>query len=141
MRADYVTKDQFWFDIFGTGLSSRVKKLFGLIKSIEVGDPNFNGRFIVRSNDPSKARALLANIEIRHLIRSRDWWPEEHIKVRHYTELPEEVGVLYLESRRPVAFLPNEIKDVISLFELFEEILNQLVAIGSASEEAPNVVL
>ncbi len=146
MKAPYVRKDRFWFDIFPPGLSSRVKRFFGILKSIKIGDPNFDDHFIVRSNDPSKARALLANINVRHLIRTWSWLPDEQIRVAESTELPEGIGTLFFEpcEARLVDHLliaPEAVKSIKSLFELFTEILNQLVEIGSASKEAPNVEL
>jgi len=146
MKAPYVRKDQFWFDIFRSGLSSRVKRFFGTLESIKIGDPNFDDHFIVRSNDPSKARALLANINVRHLIRTWSWISDEHIRVAESTELPEGIVTLYFEpcEARLVDDLliePEAVMSIKSLFELFTEILNQLVEIGSASKEAPNVEL
>jgi len=46
-------KDGFWFSIFRTGLVAKLDKALGAQK-IDVGDPDFDQAFTIRSNNESK---------------------------------------------------------------------------------------
>lgn len=146
MRAPYVARDRFWFSItydpFHNGCSTPCL-FIGLGKllkryDIEVGHAEFDRDFFIRANDQSKVRALLANPRIRQLTQSQ---PSIHLSVIRPLRLPFlrswSQGASQLEFH--VAGVITDVERLKSLFELFEETLNQLCHIGSASEHRPNL--
>jgi len=145
MMAPYVNKDGFRFEIYCKGILSGIGKLFG--QDIEVGDPDLDRDFIIKGNDNSKVRTLFANPRIRQLIQSQ---PEIGLLVspdiesvvknlisgRPSSTLPEAADVL----RFQVPYVITDVARLKSLFELFQETLNHLCHMGSASEDDPKVV-
>jgi hypothetical protein len=140
MRAPYVNKDGFRFKIYPKDYVSRFRRLFGIKRGdIEVGFPELDRSFIIKGNEESKVRTLFANPRIRQWIHSE---PRIYLAVRNDDgpsgpSFPQGVDELCLH-------VPDVVKDIEqlkSLFELFEETLNQLCQMGSATEEDPNVIL
>ena len=162
MRAPYVNKDGFRFEISGktffgalvkavveAPLAARpfvalVMLLFLLMvlpfilpslilwevrgmRKIKVEYPELGRDLIIEANDESKLRALLANPKIRELIQAE---PKIHF-ARKGNKLEFNFGE---------AGVITDVARLKSVYELFVEMLNQLVQIGSASEEAPNIV-
>ncbi|MFQ5929930.1 MAG: hypothetical protein ACE5MK_09535 [Acidobacteriota bacterium] len=126
MRAPYGTKDGFAFEIYPWAIS--LGKLFGE-RRVRVGVPEIDSNFIIQSTNEAKVRALFANPRIRQLIQI-------HGKFNAFgVRWAEGLNELYLRSEGTI----SDVERLKSLFELFTETLSQLVAIGSASEEAPNV--
>ncbi len=134
MDAPYVTKDEFAFMIYPKGMLSELGKLFGG-QDAEVGYPEFDRDFIIKCTDEAKVRALFANSRIRQLIQAQPGFHRFGAD-SYYGVRPE----LYFRFQSDVAVI-TDVGRLKSLFELFGETLNQLVAIGSASEENPNVKL
>ena len=98
---------------------------------IEVGDPDFQREFIINGTNSEKMVSMLAKQEIRRLIhRLQD--PYFVATARDYQSGPRELR-LYFQAPGMV----EDLQQLKSVFELFEVTLDQLVAIGSASEEAP----
>jgi len=140
MRAPYVPRDTFLFSIkrlrarLSDGpLLRGMAKLSGRHK-VEAGDLGFDRDFLVTANDTAKVRALLADPRVRGLIQSQPsidiatvrprWRPFRRSRSQQLSVLRfEEVGVI------------TDIERLKSLFGLFEETLNQLCQIGSASQE------
>ncbi|MFQ5924633.1 MAG: DUF3137 domain-containing protein [Dehalococcoidia bacterium] len=148
MMAPYVNKDGFRFTIYRKSIVNGIGKPLGT-QGIEVGYPDFDRDFIIKGNDESKLRTLFANPRIRQLIQSQpdiyllvsadtaELVAKNFISSRHLSRLPQGGDVLRFE----VPHLITDVERLKSLFELFEETLNQLCQMGSASEDDPNVVL
>jgi len=121
--APITLKDNFKFEIYREGFVRKIEKLFGA-QDIEIGYPDFDKAFTIKSNNESKIKTLLRNKEIRNLISSQT---EVNIQISNYQgiwekELPEnEFELSY--------FIDDEIKDIEtlkSLLELFKLILDDL---------------
>src|SRR5258706_4137114 len=69
ITASYISRDDFTFSIHSKTPFHRFAKLFGL-RHVEVGDSEFDDKFIVRGNDASRIRSLFANAAIRQKMLS-----------------------------------------------------------------------
>ena len=137
--APYQSLDGVTWRIKRKGMESWIVKLPGLRQlgklfappEIEVGDPDFQREFIINGTNSEKVVSMLAKQEIRRLIhRLQD--PYFVATARDYQSGPRELR-LYFQAPGMV----EDLQQLKSVFELFEVTLDQLVAIGSASEEAP----
>lgn len=126
MQVPYVSTDGFVFDI------SPIEPVYSFwgetMAVVEVGHPEIDHTYAVRAKDETKVRALLANPRIRQLI------PKGHMR-RFAVLVHNGFQMLRLEATGRVC----NVQTLRAWFELFEETLNQLVVIGSASEEPPIV--
>ncbi len=138
MRAPYVSLDDFRFTIYRKGIYSGLGKIFGM-QDVEVGDPELDRDFVIKSNDPSKARALVASPGVRQLIQHQ---PSSYLEGKGGGSQPGEklsqgipggVGGLHF---REVGLVKDG-EWFRALSELFVEALDQLCRIGSASEDDP----
>lgn len=123
MYAPYVSKGGFRFTIHRGPLTfAKPGKLvasitiwllnLGQVREVNVGYPEFDQGFIIKSNDESKIRALFANPKIRQLIQSQ---PEIYFGAGpNKLYFWESGGII------------SDIERLKSLFELFKETLNQL---------------
>jgi hypothetical protein len=68
MRAPYVNPTRFRFALSREGFLARIGKLLGM-QDIQVGRDDFDQEFLVRSNDEERVRRLLADPELRALLR------------------------------------------------------------------------
>jgi len=156
MRAPFINRDGFRFTIYHKSLFSAVGKflgmqdievggpkfeslepLFGLPsyvdhQIIESGEPEFDRDFIIKSNNEPKVRALFKQLKIRELIQSQ---PSIQLQVKGSG------GKLKGDQNKRVDELYFQVTGVIKdlgrlkrLFELYEEVLEELSALGSASE-------
>ncbi|TPG41628.1 DUF3137 domain-containing protein [Flavobacterium pectinovorum] len=116
-------KDNFKFEIYREGFVRKIEKFFGA-QDIEIGYPDFDKAFIIKSNNEFKIKTLLRNKEIRNLISSQK---DVNIQILNYQgiwekELPEnEFELSY--------FMDGQIKDIQTLkllLELFKLILDDL---------------
>jgi len=138
MRAPFVNNGSFTFKIYRDGFFSSIGKMFGM-QDIEIGDAFFDEQFIIKSNDEYKVRHLLADSDLKSLIKAQ---PSIHLEVKEDEgffgqNFPYDVDELYFQT-------VGVIKDthlLHSLFELFCTALNRLVEIDSASAEAPGIRL
>lgn len=136
MRAPYVNRDDFRFNIYRKNIFSGIGKLFGM-KDIEVGDSFFDDEFIIQGEPEHLVRSLLNNGKIRQLIQSQ---PDIHFQVKDddgwfKNSFPEGVDELYFE-------VVGVIKDrelLKNLFDLFASVLDELCLQGSAYEGTPEV--
>ena len=138
IRAPYVTRDGFRFWVYHKTRLSGVRKLFGM-QDIATGYPEFDGDFVLRANDESKARALFEGWNIHRLLIEN---PTAHLLVkenegRSRPPFPETVRELCIEIPHSV----TDMEEMTSLCELFAEALYGLCVIGSACEEDPHMVL
>lgn len=62
--------DNFKFEIYREGFIRKIEKLFGA-QDIEIGYPEFNKAFTIKSSNEFKIKTLLRNKEIRNLLESQ----------------------------------------------------------------------
>lgn len=138
MRAPYVNADGFRFTVYRRGFFSDLGKWLGM-QDIEVGDEQFDRDFIVKGNDESRIRHLLANARIRELIQAQ---PRFHLEVKDDegwfgAKFPDGVDELCFQ----VTGVIKDVELLKPLFALFAETLHQLCRIGAAYERDPEVTL
>jgi hypothetical protein len=68
IRARYVNPEGFPFTIYRKGFFSDLGKLLGM-QNIAVGDPDFDGAFVIKGNSEEKVRDLFTNARIRQIIQ------------------------------------------------------------------------
>ena len=138
MRAPFINKDGLSFDISHEGFFSSIGKLLG-VQDIEIGEPVFDDRFLIKGNHPEKIKLLLADDRIRGLFRKQ---PKVHLRIKDDegifgADFPDGVDELYFECDGVI----KETEILKDLFELFCLILERLVQIDSAYEDDPQVQL
>lgn len=138
MRAPYVNPEGLRFTVYRKGLFSELGKLLGM-QDVEVGDPEFDGAFIVKGTDESRVRELFADPEVRALTMAQ---PQFHLTVKDGEgwfgpSFPEDVDELHFQ----VVGVVKDLDRVKGLFELFAAVLDRLCRIGSADEREPGVSL
>ena len=105
------------------------------MQDIIIGHPAFDDAFIIQGNDERKLKALFNNQRLRELIH---WQPDIHLKniVDEEWKLDEEQKGLSVLEFKIMGLIsnPNRLHD---LYELFAELLEQLVVIGSSHPEGP----
>lgn len=138
MRAPYVNRDGFRFNIYRRNVFSWIGKLFG-VRDIEIGDSFFDDEFIIQGEPEHMVRTLLTNSEIRQLIQSQ---PDIHFQVKDddgwfKERFPEGVDELYFQ----VVGVIREKERLKQLFNLFAAVLDHLCRLGSAYENDPGVAV
>ena len=138
MRAPYVNRDGFRFNIYRKSAFSWLGKLFG-VKDIEVGEAFFDEEFIIQGEPEILVRSLLNNSRIRQLIQDQK---DIHFQVKDddgwfKSKFPEGVDELYFE----VVGVIKDKQRLKNLFDLFTLVLDELCRLGSAYETDPNVKL
>lgn len=138
MRAPYVSSEAFRFTIYRKGLFSSLGKVLGM-QDIEVGDPEFDDAFIIKSNDEKKVFSLLADPDLRALITAQ---PSVRLTVRDNegwfgVRFPEDVDELHCQ----VVGVITDTERLQHLFALFAALLERLYQIGVASKRDPEVEL
>jgi hypothetical protein len=109
------------------------------MRDVEVGDPEFDEAFVVKSDSPDKIITLLADAQIRDLLRAQ---PRVHLEIKDDegwfgAHFPEGVDELYF---RAVGVI-KDLDRLAALYELFARVLHRLCAMGSAYESDPAVSL
>jgi hypothetical protein len=138
MRAPYTNPEGFRFTIYRKSIFSGLGKLLGM-QDVEIGDPEFDEAFIIKSNNEPRVQQLFADTKLKALVKAQ---PEIRLDVKDSEgwfgpKFPENVDELHFQ-------VVGEIKDVArlkSLFELFAAVLEQLCKIGSAYKQEPGVTL
>ncbi|HXT71980.1 MAG TPA: hypothetical protein VN700_19655 [Vicinamibacterales bacterium] len=138
MRAPFVNPGGFRFTVYRKSVFSGIAKFFGM-QDVEVGDPQFDADFIVKSTDEARARQLLANVRIRDLISKQK---DINFLVKDDegwfgTKFPDGVDELHFT----VVGIVKDIERLKLLYELFSETLDELCRIGAAMDTPPNVKL
>jgi hypothetical protein len=138
IRAPYVNPDGFRFKIFRRSVLSDLGKLLGM-QDIAVGDPDFDGAFVIQGNSEEKVRDLFANARIRQMIQDQ---PKVRLKVKDSEgwfgpKFPDDVDELHFE----VLGVIKDVERLKTLFDLFAVVLDQLCRIGSAHKDAAGVEL
>ena len=138
MRAPYVNRDGFRFNIYRNSAFSWLGKLFG-VEDIEVGEAFFDEEFIIQGEPEILVRSMLNNSRIRQLIQDQK---DIHFQVKDddgwfKSKFPEGVDELYFE----VVGVIKDKQHLKNLFDLFTLVLDELCRLGSAYETDPNVKL
>jgi hypothetical protein len=138
MRAPFVNRDGFRFTIRQANIFTGVAEALGFT-DISIGDPDFDGDYVIKGNDPEKVGALLASDRLRELIRAQRYI---HLTVKDDEgwfgeEFPIGVDELYFSAVGVI----KDLDRLHALYELFAETLQQLCVIGSAYEDDPAVTL
>ncbi|TGD59806.1 hypothetical protein [Flavobacterium humi] len=121
--APIVITDNFRFEIYRQTFPRNIGKIFGA-QDIEIGRPDFDKEFIIKSNNGLKIKTLLQNQEIRHLIFLQK---EVNIEISDHKGVYEEK---LPENHFELSFYADgEIKDIEqlkSLLGLFKAMLDKL---------------
>ena len=138
MRAPFINKDGLYFKISREGFFSSIGKFFGM-QDIEIGDPFFDDKFIIKGNNPEKIKLLLAELKIKELCQQQ---PRIYFTIKDDegwfgTDFPEGVDELYFSCVGVI----KETALLKSLFGLFCITLQRLVQIDSAYEDDPQIQL
>ena len=138
IRAPFINPSGFRFTVYRKSIFSGIAKALGM-QDIEVGDEVFDRDFIVKASDESRSRTLLSNPRLRELIARQ---PEIHLSVKDdegwfATRFPDGVDELYFS----VTGIITDIDRLKTLFDLFAEVLDALVALGSADPGPAEVKL
>src|SRR5262249_13531040 len=117
---------------------SGLGKLLGM-QDIEIGDPEFDEAFIIKSNNEPRVQQLFADTKLKALVRAQ---PEIRLDVKDSEgwfgpKFPENVDELHFQ----VVGVIKDVERLKSLFELFAAFLEQLCKIGSAYKQEPGVTL
>ena len=138
IRAPYVNRDGFRFTITRANIFSPIARTLGF-QDVEIGEPEFDKAFVIKSNDESRVRTFLADPELRKQLSLQ---PKLTLSVLDDegwfgTTFPEGVDELKFHT----AGIIKDLERLQQLFELFATTLNRLCHIGSAYEEDPKIRL
>jgi len=138
LRAPFVSKDNFRFEIERRNFFSPIADMFGR-KSMSTGNPDFDKHFVIKGTDEYKLKKLFAHEAIRELIMGQK---EVHLEIKDNegwtgTKFPSDVDELYFQASGII----KDVERLKGVFKLFAETLNQLVTISSAYDRNPNVTL
>lgn len=138
LRAPYVNRDGFRFEVYREGLFSGICRLFGM-QDIVVGVPQFDDDFVIKGNDKSKLRELFSKSALRRLVQAQ---PRIHLSVKDDegwfgAHFPDGVDQLQFTCVGVI----TDIDRLRDLYDLFAVTLDHLCDMGSAYEDDPNVDL
>ncbi len=138
LRAPYVNPTGFRFTVYRKSLFSGLGKLFGM-EDIEIGDPQFDEKFIIKGTDDSLVRQLLSNPKVRELMAQQ---PDINFSVKDDEgwfgpKFPEGVDELHFVATGII----KDLERLRLLYELFAETLDELCRMGSAYEGSVEVKL
>lgn len=138
VRAPFVSSDGFQFKIYRKGLFSDLGKRLGM-QDIDIGSPDFDDDFIIKSKNESQARALFQNARIRELLTAL---PRVHFSVKDAVlwfgpKLRDDEDILEFR----VLGVIKDVNQLRLIFDLVAETLDELHKIGSAYKSTPGTVL
>jgi hypothetical protein len=138
LRAPYVNRDGFRFDVSRKHIFTGVAKFFGM-QDVEIGDPWFDEEFVIQGTDVGRLQRFFANQRIRELLQAQ---PDVRLSVKDDegwfgTTFPEGVDELHFLALGVI----KDVDRLRGLFDLFAETLEELCRMGSAYERAPDVTL
>ncbi|KQO33113.1 hypothetical protein ASF10_18725 [Flavobacterium sp. Leaf82] len=118
-----ILKDNFKFEIYREGFARKIEKLFGA-QDIEIGYPEFDKTYTIKSNNEFKIKTLLRNKELRNLI---EFQKDVNIQITNQKEIWEKE--LPANEFELSYFIDETISDLTvlnSLLKLFKVLLDQL---------------
>ncbi|HEX3444052.1 MAG TPA: hypothetical protein VHS80_04990 [Chthoniobacterales bacterium] len=137
LRAPFVNKDGFVFSIFRE--DSFEDRHSDDNQDLEVGQPDFDKTFVIKSNNVEEVKKLFSDEKIRKHLEKQ---PQVFFSAAKYSgwyskDFPDGIGELLFQVR-------GEIKDLArlkELYALFGETLDQLCRIGAATHDDPGLVI
>lgn len=133
IMAPYVSKDGFRFKVGRRAAFPKLWRKLFRTKDVQIGHPDFERDFAIKSNDELKAQRLFGDDAIRHLIRLQLPWGDG-LRILEPAQVPGNCLLEYdLDFHRV-----TDLEGLKSHFGLVEEILNHLSRMGSASEQEPD---
>jgi hypothetical protein len=137
LRAPFVNKDGFVFTVFRDG--SFEDRHSADDQDLEVGEADFDARFVIKSNNLDEVKKLFSDEKIRALLKK-----QPHVYFRaskesgwYSKEFPDGIGELLFLARGEIRDL-GRLKE---LYTLFGETLDQLCRIGAAASDDPGLVI
>lgn len=131
IRAPFVNKEKFNFNIHRKGMFSKVGKFFKM-QNIDVGYPDFDEAFIIKGNDEDMVIKLFSSDKIRELAHLQN---HLNFEIRNDDgslgkDYPDNVNQLYFETNSVI----KDIEKLESMYMLFVLVLNKLNLIGVADK-------
>lgn len=131
MRAPFVNKDNLHFRIFPKHIFSGIGKFFGA-QDIEIGDPYFDEKYIIKGNSEERLRELLQDSRLKEYI---DLQPRISFYIEKKTgfftkKYPTGVDVLCFQCTGVI----KDVDRLKALFLLFAHTLHLLCRMDSAYE-------
>ena len=138
MRAPFINKDGFYFNIYRSSIFSGLGKFFGM-QDIEIGEPLFDDQFIIKGNDEDRVRLLLDDDELKRLLNLE---PQVAFKISDdegffAQTYPDGVDLLQFRCHGVI----RDTHRIKNLFEIFSCLLTRLVHIDSAYADDPEITL
>lgn len=138
LRAPFINKDGLYVKIYRKDFISGIRSFFGM-HDIEIGDAYFDEQFIIKGNDASKIRQLLADPTLKKLI---DGQPRISLEIKDDEGLfseafPDGVDEIQFQA----VGVMKDLDELKGLFYLFARLLDRLVRIDSAYPDDPGVRL
>lgn len=136
MRAPFPNPQGFRFTIYRASVFSALGTVFGM-QDIEVGHPEFDEDFVIKSNDESAVRLLCDSARLRGLVSAQ---PKFQLGVRDDegwfgAKYPPEVDVLVFD----VAERIRDVARLKGLYDVFAETLGKLSNMGVAGKGSGGV--
>lgn len=132
IRAPYVNRDGFQFQIKRVHFLSGVSKAFGM-QDVIVGHPQLDKDFIIQGNAEQKLKDFFDNELIRQLLH---YQPSMSLEIRLDDSWShDDFGEGISELRFEVPLIITNLSQLEDLYDLFAEVLDHLCDIGSAYED------
>ena len=131
MRAPFPNPSGFRFSIHRVNIFSSLGALLGM-QDIEVGYPEFDSEFVIKSNNEQVVKALCRSERLRALVSAQ---PKFQLSIQDDegwfgTRYPDDVDVLVFD----VAEHIRDLERLKGLYDVFAESLNQLSELGIAGQ-------
>lgn len=139
IRAPFINKDGFKFNIYRTNFFSDIGVHFLGIEDAELGFDDIDCDFVIQGNDRYKLWKLFAHDRIRIIIKQH---PSVNLKIKTanthllFNDFDDNVDVIEFK----VMGILKDVKQLSKMFDLFAEVLDHLCTIGSAYEDDPTLV-
>lgn len=129
VRLGFQSKDALLLKLTNQGIAARVGKLFGM-QDIEVGNPPFAKRFLIKGNDVFKIQMIFSDDRIQELLLAQKDIQLEITATEGIFHEPVTEGnaMLYYLSDTPL----KTIGQLYDLYDLFTTLADKLTKLGSA---------
>jgi hypothetical protein len=135
LRAPLANPGGLRFEIHPKGLLASISAFFG-VEHESTGFTGIDDDFVVQANDPDGVRRLLADEEVRRLIRVQ---PDGHLRlVAAEDDYPEPLGEGVDELHFEVPGVIDEHDRLHALYRLFAEVLHRLTLEIAGREDGPS---
>ena len=134
VRASYISNDAFEFKIYCPGFFSKLVA----IEALGTGHPEFDRTFAIQPHDDPKTRTVIENANIRRSLQSLLMSGNDPV-------LKTEITVGWCHGYQTLCYeegaIINDVGRLKTILELFNEMLNHLCRIGSATKDDPHCML